>query len=265
MYEREILELFNAMVVDKVLPDYHNDDWIGNGVITYGFNPTHQQQSVLLDYFKPLDIVTLFTPEERKKGDTYQLLRKQWLHYLEVYGLNRPGLFNLEVSNGKIVTIKAVQGITVEELEKKVQALLCANAPVKDSVALKNIIDHYLIRYDVNEIKNNELRVLLYDVIRDIFKNGDDVVRYICYKATGFALLIKSKEVIIAVIFGRVQIPNHFLDKHEFVLSQIFNKHKKIIMTLKHKNNANIINRISRKKYRNHVPIGMPKNKTSIS
>ncbi|MCK5644252.1 MAG: hypothetical protein KAJ19_25865, partial [Gammaproteobacteria bacterium] len=156
--------------------------------------------------------------------------------------------------DGVIVTMRFVKGISIKELEEKVQTLLYTNAPVKDAVQVKRIIDAYGLKYDINLVANNELRVALYRPGVDIFTDGDDAVRYLCWAATGEPLLIKSKEVIAAVA-GNNKFFSTFFETHALPLAQVFNRHKRLILAAKNKNTAGAINRISRLSKTRHVPL----------
>lgn len=249
----DVLSLFNCIVVNvsqrTIQPCLTHADI---GVVT-DFDPTDEQSAVLVAANKPLDITTLFTREERETASLEHLLVKQILHYIEVYGLDAPGLFDLECHQGKIVPLRYVAGITVDELGVKVSRLLYANAPIKDTAQVKRIIEQYDLAFDINNVANNELRVILYRPGLDTFKNGDDVVRHLCWMATGDTLLIKSPEVIAAV--AKIAVHSKFLTKHEDVLAQVFNRHKRLILATKKVNTASAINRISRLSKTRHVPV----------
>ncbi len=255
MSQADVLDLFNCLVIDA-------GNWVSKPythLIEYGlvlnFIPTVGQATILKKKFEPLDVRTLFTREERENADLTHLLVKQLLHYVEVYGLGSPGLFNLEVSQGTICAMHFVKGISVSDLGAMVKELLYANAPVKDAAQVMRIIEEYALQYELDDVKNNEMRMLLYRPGFDVFTNGDDAVRYLCYMATGDALLIKSKEVIAAVSGAARRIDSSFFEKHENALAQVFNRHKKLILAAKTASNSNDINRISRKSKTKHVPI----------
>lgn len=261
MFEREILDLFKCMVSDQTgntvtLP--------ANGLVL-DFMPTTAQRALLLDVFKPLNVRTMFSREERDNADPFYLITKQLLHYLEVYGFGQPGTFNLEVSDGVIYTMNYVRGITVAELGDMVRTLIYRNAPVADAIALRSIIQHYKIDYRLDKIANNELRVALFDESRDWFQSGDDAVRYICYVATDSMMLIKSREVIKAVSDAADKISARFLDLHEVQLGQVFNRHKRLIMALKGGDRRAVINRITRRSKTVHVPLHEGVNKNFVA
>lgn len=251
----DVLDLFNCLVADKGQhfgPPCTYYGLTADGVIT-DFIPSEEQRELLLATNKPLPLTTLFSREERDVGEFESLLVKQVLHYIEVYGLDMPGLFDLEVRDGVLVTMRFVKGISIKELEEKVQTLLYTNAPVKDAMQVKRIIAAYNLKFDISLVANNELRVALYRHGVDVFTDGDDAVRYICYAATGDALLIKSKEMITA--FKAVDWEPGFFEMHTLPLAQVFNRHKRLILAAKNKNTAGAINRISRLSKTRHVPL----------
>ena len=251
-----VLELFNALVVEK------NDitalcfTHVARGFVT-NFDPTPEQEVILNAEFQPLDMRTLFTPEERASGDLRQLLLKQALHYHEVYGFGLDGNLTVPLASSQVVTLKFVRGITVEELGDKVRELIYANAPVKDVEAVRYIIEKYDLAYDINKIQNNELRILLFRKDSGAaFEDGDDAVRWLCYAATTKPLLIKSKEVIRSVaLFANTNDISDFLHVHEVPLAKVFNRHKALLLATKNSSTRNALNRISRYSKKLHVPV----------
>lgn len=262
---KNVLDLFNVMVTPRSVPVSQMDfDSVKSGFIT-NFVPTMGQYVVLTAKFAPLPITTLFTVEERDRAPIERLLARQILHYIEVYGLNAPGLFGLEQTNGTVANITFVRGVSVEELSELVVKLLTTNAPVKDATVIKQIIDEYKIEIpEISKIVNNELRVILFNVDKHRFTNGDDAVRYMCYKATGETLLIKSKKVVDAV--KAVRYSTSFLETHAVVLAQVFNRHKRLILAAKGTaGQTTVINKIARMSKKLHVPINEGFNKQFVS
>lgn len=264
MLEQKTLDLFKVVVLDdgqKIRTptlDSSQHGFVAN------FIPTPRQQRVLNAAFKPLPITTLFTVEERKNSDPFELIQKQILHYIEVYGLGMPGLFNLEVTNGKIVVLANIRGVTKKELGEMIRKVLYANAPIRELADLIEIIRFYSVSYDLKKVQNNEARIRLYRD-GDQFTSGDDAVRYIVFKATNDTLLIKSKKVLAGVKANASRIPVTFLYQHEQELAQVWNRHKRIIMSLKNRETKSAINYISRLSKTMHVPVIPAINKTFIA
>ena len=252
--QTDVLELFNClMLTGQQRVTCLSYELVEKGIVLDFTGPDAAQRAALNAVLKPLRLHTLFSRKERETADVHDLLVKQILHYIEVYGLDMPGLFDLTFDGGAVLSMRYVSGITPQELEAKVQALLYANAPVKDAVQLQRVIDHYALNYDLTKVKNNELRVLLWRPGMPAFTSGDDAVRWLCARATGKALLIKSREVIKAV--GDTSFPRDFFVQHEEILAQVFNRHKPLILAAKRRELTDIINRISRRSKRDHVPL----------
>lgn len=269
-----VLELFNCVVIDPVRNPAPETERTVNFVegmdtslmATTGVIADFTISSDLADLFKrkfrPIEIKTLFGRAERETSSTWELVLKQVIHYVEVYGLNSPGLFNLEVTGGTIIPLRYVKGISEDELADKVRKLIYANAPIKDVEVVKLILKNFDISYDINLVANNELRVLLFDEAKHVFADGDDAVRYMCYKATGSTMLIKSREVINAMSaasIGSVSrgpgLNPNFFEAHQVPLSKVFNRHKRLIIAAKTAANKTAINKITRLSKVNHVPI----------
>ena len=251
------LGLFKVMLAPKGQLDFGN---ALDGFIT-DFTPSPDQLKLLRKEFEALPVQTLFTVEERAQGSFEYLITKQLLHYFEVYGLGAPGLFELEVSSGRIATLTFVQAVTVDELTKKVQNLIYANRPVADVAPILELLKD--LPYDINLVRNNELKVALFDPIRDKFTDGDDAVRYICYQATTSSLLIKSRKVISEV--QKNPVGDRFLSNHLLPLAAVFNRHKHLILACKHPATASTINKISKLSKTQHKPIHEALNKRFIS
>jgi hypothetical protein len=266
--QSDVLNLFNAIVLDK--DQYRGrgssafTGLVSNGLVL-DFVPTPVQRAVLAEFNAPLTVRTLFTREERNTADPFELIVVQLLHYIEVYGLGEPGLFNLERDNGTLVSLRYVRGITLAELNALVHGLLTGNAPVKDAEEVARIIEAYDINFNLAEVRNNELRVRLWREGVGAFENGDDAVRYLVYKATGSTMLIKSREVIAKMKALDKKGLAPFLAAHEDVLAQVFNRHKRLLLALKDKTTATYINRIARKSKTGHVPVRESLAKTFIA
>jgi hypothetical protein len=271
MSQANVLALFNSIVVDEnSILDIPSTDLINIGVVT-NFKPNNEVLKIIQDRFQPLPMTTLFDRTERLAGDLFELITKQLLHYIEVYGLGAPGLFELEVHDGVIIKPTFIKGITRLELQEKIQTLLYANAPIKELVPIKEIIKDFSIEYDFSKIANNEARIVLYDPACHSFSSGDDAVRYMVYIATGETTVIKNKKIQSAIALATFNVD--FFIKNENVLAEVFNRFKPLILAAKRTHLQNngafaklatlaktseintVINRISRKSKTMHKPV----------
>ena len=113
--------------------------------------------------------------------------------YIPKEALNIP---EIDIDEIKLVVIK---GYTKQELKDKLLKLLNSGIALKEDTI--NDITDVALFVDINEkeiedIKNKEVRVILYDHL-DLFpENPVEFLRYAIYIATDETLLIKSKELI---------------------------------------------------------------------
>lgn len=263
MAHKHVLDIFNSIVTSKfntmATPDL---SLVHLGVVT-DFKIIPAVKEVIEQKYPALPMNTLFGREERLTSSPIDLLTKQILHYIEVYGLSTPGLFNLVQNNGTIIKGTFIKAITTDELAEKIHKIIYTNAPIKDVEPFIEMIRAYNITYNISEIKNNELRVRLFNIKKDVFTNGDDAVRYIVYNATNEMLVIKNKAQIAAVKASTIS--EKFLNDHRTVLSEVFNRFKPIILALKNKSNATVINKIARMSKLNHKPVYEGFNKRALS
>jgi len=247
------LEVFKALVISpEQVSTRPNFELLDLGLVL-DFYPTEDQKILLNKSFKPLNVNTLFSVEERLEGDPITLITKQIIHYFNTYGMGVTDTFVLNLSADVKITINRIRGITLDELGDMIRTRLYSNAPIKSIDIYEEMIKTLKLEYDFNSIKNNEARIRLYD--GGSFTSGDDAVRYIVYRTTDSTDLIKTGGVIEQVQNNRTKIDEKFLEENAFVLSTVFNRHKKIIMATKNNNNKTIINKISRMSKTNHVPI----------
>ena len=158
-----------------------------------------------------------------------------------------------------------IRGITVDELGDMFRKKLYTNAPVDKINLYKNLVKDYNFDYDLGKIKNNELRIMLYDPDTHTLNSGDDFVRYMIYKATDNTMLIKSRDVLESVSAKKSLFKDKFIKKNENALAQVFNRHKAIILAAKGKHNRNSINRVSRLSKTMHKPVHEPVAKRFVS
>lgn len=251
------LELFKAMVIKNTqrLPDgeYYTD--MADRGIVLDFKPNAEQQAKLKKFRPPLDIKVMFGLDEKKNSNILRMLTKQITHYFITYGLGAGDVFDITTDAGEIVTITKIKGVSVSEMSDMVLSKMYANAPAKDIELYKKIIDDYSISYDADKIENNELRIMMYDPKKHTLRNGDDIVRYMVFKATGDTMLVKSRETINEISCNKLVFNEQFFNKNESLLAEVFNRHKKIIMAAKGTHNRSAINRVSRLSKSLHKPV----------
>jgi hypothetical protein len=265
--EKEIYELFKVFKIDTdQLLDKPNLDLIRYGLVL-DFVPTKEQTIILQQLNESIDVNTMFSHEDRMNSDPIDLIISQVLHYIEIYGFGEPGVFSQLSHEGSILPVKIVRGVSEAQLHDMIRKIMYSNVPIKDVNTFEKIVRSENPVFNVNKVANNELRVRLYAVNQGHwFESGDDAVRWIVLQSTGETNLIKSPEVINKVSATSSNVPTEFLEAHATVLSQVFNRHKRIIVALKGTKSVNtVINRISRMSKKTHVPIREAINKTYIA
>lgn len=210
---------------------------------------------------------TLFTKSELTDVSLINKIYKQLLHYIS------GGNFGTQTfeHEGRKFTFDIVQIVTKEELLEAIEKDIYNSKPLSEE-KVKGIYDicaKYEFKLDYTKIKNNEFKAIL--LLNATYKfnsiSGDDVLRAIIKEITGNTLLIKSKSVIEALYkFNNTASEKKvysLLVNYSVELSQVFNRHKKLILALKNNSTsmAYTINKISKLSKKNHVPIKPALNK----
>lgn len=266
--EKKLLDYFKvALVATKTKPNL-NYKFMTKGIIL-DFEPNAAHEAAIKAYARDAHVSTMFSVDEVNNLSTDEKITKQIMHYVLQFGTGYAFDVVRSTDDSSTVTLTLIRGVTKDELQKLIDAILYANRPVKDSQILAAIIRYYDLAYDINKIKNNELRVILFDIKKDRFADGDDAVRYIVNTLTDSDLLIKSEKVIAEVKENAAKLPLRFLENHKLPLAQVYNRHKRLIMAVKIGSKdsqvKSVINQISRLSKDEHKPIAMPKSKTFVA
>lgn len=186
--------------------------------------------------------------------------------------LRLPALVRLETEGGPSTVLRYVKATSPPELVALVSRLIDANAPLADVAPVVTLIRELGIPYDFARMPNRELKIALFDPQRDELENGDDAVRWLCWRATEKPLLIKDRTTIAAVTAfaaspANPKIIEAFLGAHAEVLARVFNRHQRLLVPLKGAGVGakRLVNRISRLSKTLHVPVGIPASKTVIA
>lgn len=135
--------------------------------------------------------------------DQKELWTQAVIHYFTTYGLESLGLDNEgfiyipdEVCNTpELQKFRVITFITVEDLEKIIRDNLESGVALKQEtienyLTIAKFFDFDLFSYD---IKNKEMRTILFvkgDIVPD---NGEDIVRVLNYVITGNSMIIKNR------------------------------------------------------------------------
>ena len=137
-----------------------------------------------------------------------ELVAQQIIHYFTTYGLESLGLYDqslvyiphkqLDIPElEEDIPLIVIQGITEEQLKEKLMILLTSSIALsKETINdIMNISDY--INLDmVDEVKNKEVRIALYEKYNIVPRNNLMFLRWLIKKITGETLLIKNKDLI---------------------------------------------------------------------
>lgn len=266
---RAVFDYFRVILIaDDQAADVLDTRYLDRGIIL-NFAPNRLQQTLIESFIADSKIRTLFSAEEAAEGSLYDKITKQLHHYVATYWFDSPeAVMNIE-GRAEPLSLMTIRGVTRAGLQALVDNILYVNRPAKDTQDLVKVMAECGLSYRLNEVKNNELRIQLFDDASDAFDSGDDAVRYIVLKCTKQPLLIKSTEVVSKVQEESNAISAAFLNRHLVPLSHCFNRHKRIIVALKVGSASAAVhaavNHVTRLSKKLHQPIGMPKNKTFIN
>lgn len=208
--------------------------------------------------------------------DINVLVAEQVVHYITTYGFEYFGIYDestvyIPVEKLKIPKIKEgkikltiIKGYTKEELKTKIVDFLSTGIALNEQSVLDSIdICKYVkvLADDIENIKNKEVKIALYDYFSFVPKNPTEFLRYVVYKVTGKTLLIKSKRFIEQIKESDLDKVVDYFSIYETryglnKLSQIFLRFKPIFLALKNgKNMSNTINKLRRLAKTNHKPM----------
>lgn len=198
------------------------------------------------------------------------LINQQILHYFSTYGLDTLGIYSsdliyipsevLELPNA--LPIKVISTLPNEELIKRCLSMLCSGIALKQSTIqdILNVLEGcgYVITGN-EDIKNKEARILIADKTGILPTNGDDLFRYIFYKATnGNTLVVNSKENHTLIGLHKWSLPL-LTDVQLIELSKSYNRDSRTPLWLSIKkanpNNIKQVNRIAKLSKKHHVPL----------
>lgn len=214
-------------------------------------------------FYKTWDDVT--------KRNRFQLLIDQLTSYIINYGMG--GNFNINDGDYSLVPdirkYKCILPITQDDLFVKCRDVLYSGIALKDatSSALCGFVCKHYKEYvkrgmfSIDFVKNKEAQIKVCDALKIVPSDRFNLLRYMVYKATGSAMLIKNS-ITIKRISDTYWCRNVFdmskLSESNLVeLSKIFYRFKPLFLAFKKqsKKNAPVVNKIRRLAKVNHRPL----------
>jgi predicted MarR family transcription regulator len=278
--ETELLRLFNAVLVeDKNEKPFNRplfERAIKNGFI---LSPVIGATSPLLD---TIESVIGISGEKAnaafhkswsvvKDSSLEQLVIQQIVHYITTYGFERLGIFSndsvyiphetLELpeitADIPLTVIKAMTEIEICEA-----IVMLGNSGIalsKETLSDIMKIIPELVSLDtsvVYEIKNRELKALLYDFYNLTPIEPTEYLRYVVRKLTGESLLIKNKYLIEKIKASDYKVLDMLLGSAPDNLASIFFRFKPLFLAMKSISHVKpVFNRLRKDANRLHSPM----------
>lgn len=193
----------------------------------------------------------------------------QVLHYMTTYGTNFQSNFVFTLNDGnredvpdfnkyKVIDVATVEEVVIRCINMLTSGIAMSNDMVTATVDY--IVNHPNAipdEFDVSDVQNREAMIQLCDRLGIHPKKGLEIVRWMVYKATGNAMLIKDRKTIESIKTNADKINFGIFDEKDInELSKVFFRFKPIFLAFRrstwNKSTINIIRRLADK---NHVPM----------
>jgi hypothetical protein len=191
-----------------------------------------------------------------------ELAMHQIMHYFTTYGSDFQGEIYipdevLNVPDAKVV-FKVIRGLTKDELTTKCLDMLKSGIALKEDIIrdlLALLHDELDYAFTGKEgITNKEAIIQLADVYNVYPDSPTEFLRFIIYKSTGSALLIKNRETINTIKSSTYNPTVAFKQYGLERLSEIFNRFKPIFLAYKNKSKKTV-NKIAKLSKTHHKPM----------
>jgi len=207
--------------------------------------------------------------EQMKSKSRLEQLFDQILHYMTTYGTNFQSEFVYTCNDGdrsdvpEFKNYKVIGVATVEEVVARCIGMLTSGIAMSNDMVtscVDYIVNHRSAipeDFAVEDIQNREAMIQICDRLNIHPRRGLEIVRWMVYKVTGNALLIKDRKTIETIKANANTINFGIFDQRDMVeLSKVFFRFKPIFLAFKaNRWNKKAINDIRRMADKNHVPM----------
>lgn len=289
--EKSVIQLFKALPITKSSKKKSSKELLKK-TISYGFIFSPE---VVFNYSEKelIDLVEVIASEvglsanemnnsfhkswkKIQNAPTEQLVLEQIIHYITTYGFEALGVYDkdtvyipvekLEIPKIDVDKIKlsVIKGYTKKELKTKLIDLLATGIALKEETknAILEVIDFVkFYKEDISEIKNKEVKCVLYDILDIVPEQPVEFLRYLLYKATGKTLIIKNGALIAEIKSSgnkdTVKLLNKYNKNYGLErLAEIFYRFKPLFLAFKRTKESNsIINKIRKLAVKHHKPM----------
>jgi uncharacterized Zn ribbon protein len=203
------------------------------------------------------------TPDQQRLVD-------QVVHYISTYGLQMMGLDSPDLiylptdefaePAPERIGLQVIRGVPRRELIQAGLEMLARGAAMKQetiAAVITCLVDECGYSFTGQEtIRNREALVMIADRTGVLPQRGDDLLRYLVYKATGESLVIKNEMLIAKIKASGFALPA-LTDDQMIALAASFLRMKPIWMAFKqaHVSNRPIVNRLAKLAKHHHEAI----------
>jgi len=140
-----------------------------------------------------------------------KLILEQIIHYITTYGFENAGIYNedsiyipdevLEIPKlkKKKLSLVVIKGLTKQDIKTKLLKLLSSGIALAEET-IKCVLDIAtfveMSEDEIEQIKNKEVKVALYDYLDKFPQNPIEFLMYLIYKSINKTLLIKDRQTI---------------------------------------------------------------------
>ena len=207
--------------------------------------------------------------EQMKSKSRLEQFIDQILHYMTTYGTNFQSEFVYTCNDGDrsdvpdIKVYKVIEVATIEQVVERCIGMLTSGIAMSNDM-VSSCVDYMVAHnnripegFDVSDIQNREAMIQLCDRLGIHPRSGLEMVRWMVYKVTGNALLIKDRKTIETIKQNTGTINFGVFDERDMIeLSKVFFRFKPIFLAFKNSSwNRKAINDIRRLADKNHVPM----------
>ncbi len=207
------------------------------------------------------------TPDQQRLVD--QITHYLTTYGLELFGLNSPELIYLPTDEfaedaPERIALQVIRGVPRREIIQAGLDMLARGTAMKQetiAAVLTCLVDECGYTFTGQEtIRNREAVVMIADRTGILPQRGDDLLRYLVYKAMGETLVIKNYMLLVQIKGSGFALPA-LTDDQMITLAASFLRMKAIWLAFKqaHASNRPIVNRLAKLAKRHHqaVPPGV--------
>jgi hypothetical protein len=191
------------------------------------------------------------TWSELYKSDL-EMVMDQLLHYITSYYGESIGvpvyIPNDQPEELPFKNFKTLKVYSKEDVVGKVNGMLSSGIALSEGTmgALLSIISDLGIEVDLSSVKNKEFLMYYHKNNGTVPNDETEFIRFLIYLATESTSVIKDKKTLEALKSSRLDISNQIKAFGVERLAKVYLRHKKLLLCLKNKQNAFLINKIAR-------------------